>query len=55
MKKWLIECSTAAIDIDYSTVIESETEPTWCDCENIAREHGCEWWMCEEIKEGVEP
>lgn len=48
MKKWLLECSIDAVNIDYETVIESETEPAWWDCENIARSHGCEWWSVEE-------
>ena len=48
MKKWNITCSIDAIEIDYETTIESENEPDWLECERIANEHGCEWWMVEE-------
>lgn len=50
MKEWLLTCSIDAVDVDYETVIESETEPDWWTCENIAREHGCGWWALEECK-----
>lgn len=51
MKKWRLTCSIDAIDIDYETVIESESEPGFCECYNIAEEHGCEWWSIEELRE----
>ena len=51
MKKWNIICSIDAVNIDYETVIESKSEPNWWICENIAREHGCEWWFVEEATE----
>lgn len=50
MKKWLLTCSIDAVDIDYETVIESEKEPDFWTCENIAREHGCDWWTLEECE-----
>ena len=50
MRKWLLTCSIDAVDVDYETVIESETEPDWWTCESIAREYGCEWWTLEECK-----
>lgn len=50
MRKWLLTCSIDAIDVDYETIIESETEPDWWICANIAREHDCEWWTLEECK-----
>ena len=51
MKKWWLTCSVDAVDIDYETIIESEKEPDFWTCENIARENGCEWWSIEEVKE----
>lgn len=51
MKKWRLTCSIDAVDIDYETVIESESEPGFWECHNIAEEHGCEWWSLDEIKE----
>ena len=50
MKEWLLTCSIDAVDIDYETVIESEKEPDFWTCENIAREHGCEWWVLAECE-----
>ena len=50
MRKWRLDCSIDAINIDYSTTIESNEEPDWWTCEEIAKEHGCEWWMFEETK-----
>ena len=50
MRKWLLTCSIDAVDVDYETVIESETEPDFWTCANIAREHDCEWWTLEECK-----
>ena len=49
MKKWLLTASVDAIDIDFETVIESETEPGFWTCCHIAEEHGCEWWSIEQI------
>ena len=48
MKQWLLTCSIDAVDIDYEQIIESETEPGFWECEEIAEEHGCEWWSLEE-------
>ena len=49
--KWLLTMSVDAVDIDAEEVIENETEPNWLYCEHIAREHGCEWWSLEALKE----
>ena len=51
MKNWLITCSIDAIDIDYEIIVQSENEPDWWICESIARQHGCEWWIMDEIKD----
>ena len=50
MKKWELTASIDAVDIDYSEIIESETEPDFWTCEEIANAHGCEWWSIEEVK-----
>lgn len=47
--QWLLVMSINAINIDAKEVIISVTEPDWCECERIAREHGCEWWSIEKI------
>lgn len=51
MKKWLLTCSVDAVDIDYDEIIESESEPDFWTCNNIADEHSCSWWIIEEYKE----
>ena len=50
MKKWILTCSTDAIDIDFEEVIESENEPDFWTCQNMADAHGCGYWYCEELK-----
>lgn len=47
MAKWLLTCSVDADKIDYEEEIESEKEPGFWECEEIAEAHGCEWWYCE--------
>lgn len=51
MKKWILTCSIDAFDIDYEETIESDTEPSFWECNNKAMEHGCDWWSIEELKE----
>ena len=46
--KWLLTCSKDAIDIDFETIIESDTEPDFWECDSIAQEHGCDWWFVDE-------
>lgn len=49
MKKWELTASTDGNMIDYSEIIESETEPDFWTCYNIASAHGCEFFTVEEI------
>ena len=51
MKKWLLTCSIDAIDIDYETIIESNTEPDFWTCYEIAENHGCSWFLLDAIDE----
>lgn len=51
MKKWLLECSIEAIDIDHEEIIESETEPDFWTCYGIATEHDCGFWTISEMEE----
>ena len=48
-KKWLLNCSIEGIDIDYSTIIESDIEPGFWACYEIAETHNCEFFSIEEI------
>lgn len=51
MKKWLLTCSVDANTVDYDEIIESENEPGYWECNEIANAHGCPWWYCEEYDE----
>lgn len=51
MNKWLLMCSKDAVYVDFEQVLESEKEPGFWECENIAKENGCEWWSLERVKE----
>lgn len=52
MKKWILTASKDAIEIDFECIIESDEEPGFWECTEIAQEHGCDWWtICEDIEE----
>lgn len=51
MKKWLLTCSTDGVNIDFETVILSETEPGFWDCQDIATAAGCEFWNVDRLPE----
>ena len=48
MRAFYLECSIEAIDVDYSEVIYSESEPDFWTCQNIADAHDCEYWTLDE-------
>lgn len=53
--KWELVCSVDGVDVDYETIIESEKEPGFWECYEIAEEHGCELWsLCPLEDEGSE-
>lgn len=49
MKKWILTCSIDAVDIDYKEIIESNEEPGFWECQQIADEHGCGFWYLDEL------
>lgn len=49
-KKWRLTCSNNGINIDYEEVIESDKEPDFWQCQEIAEEHNCELWSLEPLK-----
>ena len=49
MKKWILTCSIDAVDIDYEEIITSDTEPDFWTCDEIAQEHGCDFWTVDEF------
>ena len=53
MKKWKLVCSKDEIDIDYEITIQSETEPDFLWCNEIAQKHGCDHFFTYEIEEKI--
>ena len=49
MKKWYFTASRDAVEIDFETIIESDTEPGFWDCYELAASHGCEFFIVTEI------
>ena len=48
MKKWWLIASVDAVNVDYEQEIESETEPDFWTCYEIAQEHGCDFFYVTE-------
>ena len=49
MKKWHFTASRDAVEIDFETVIESDTEPGFWDYYELAALHGCEFFSVSEV------
>ena len=49
MAKWLLTASVDAVDIDYTTIIESDGEPDFWTCYHISQAAGCEWWTVDAV------
>lgn len=49
--RWLLTCSVDAVDVDYEQIIDSDEEPGYWECDEIAQEHGCDWWSICELEE----
>lgn len=50
MKKWLFIASVDAVNIDFETIIESDTEPGFWACYELAAAHGCSFFDCQEVQ-----
>lgn len=48
MKTYLFTASKDGTDVDFETVIRSDSEPSFWDCYELAQSHGCELFTCEE-------
>lgn len=48
MEKWLLTASRDAIDIDFSIIIYSKSEPGYWRCYDIATRHGCYYFTLEQ-------
>lgn len=51
MKKWLLTASVDGVNIDYEEIIESNDEPGFWTCYEIAEAHGCDFFSVDEITE----
>lgn len=49
MKKWRLTASVNGVLIDFETLIESETEPDFWTCYDLAREYDCDFFTVEEV------
>jgi len=51
MSNWKLVCSKDADNVDYECTVESETEPDYLWCCEIAQKHGCKNFYTYEIQE----
>lgn len=49
MRKWNLAASVDGVNIDFETTIESETEPGYWECHDLAAANGCEFFTVTEI------
>lgn len=52
MKQWLLVCSTDGNKIDWTTVINFDSEPDFWTCYDLATSHGCEFFTVDETEPG---
>ena len=51
MKKWILTASRDGINIDYEKIIESDTEPGFWECYELAYAAGCPYFTIDELEE----
>ena len=51
MKKWILTASRDGILVDYETTLESENEPDFWTCYEIADKNDCTLWSIDEFEE----
>ena len=49
MRKWLFTASRDGINVDFETVLESDHEPDFWTCYDIADAHGCPYFNVSEV------
>lgn len=49
MKTWELTASIDGANIDFATLIDSDTEPDFWTCYNIADAHGCPYFSVSEV------
>ena len=48
MKNWILTASRDGINIDFETIIESDTEPGFWACYELAAAHNCDFFSITE-------
>jgi len=51
MKKWILTASIDGNNIDFELIIESNTEPGFWECYEIAQENNCDFFSINEFEE----
>ena len=51
MKKWIIDGSIDGNMLDFSEIVESEKEPDFWECYEIAQNHNCDFFTVTELEE----
>jgi len=51
IKRWILTCSVDGIDIDFETILFSESEPGFWTCYDIATANGCDFFTITEFEE----
>ena len=49
MKKWLLTASTDGSDVNFSVLIDSDTEPGFWELYTLAESHGCTFFNVMEV------
>lgn len=50
MKKWILTASRDGNNVDFEKIIESETEPGFWECYELADAAGCLFWSVDEME-----
>ena len=49
-RQWLLTASVDGNLVDYEEIIESDTEPSFWQCYEIAQAHGCDYFTITELE-----
>lgn len=48
-KLYFLTASVDAVGIDFECLMYSDGEPGFWDCNDLAADHGCDWWSIEAV------
>ena len=49
-KQWILTASVDGNMVDFECIINSDNEPDFWTCQELAQNHGCEFWMVDELQ-----